>query len=104
MIDHAQFLANAGVIAALSATHKLPSIGPLELPAAGGLMAYGVDFSVLFRRAAYFVDRILNGARPRDIPVEQAIRFKSVLNLKTSQTLGLELPPTMLALADEVIE
>jgi putative ABC transport system substrate-binding protein len=104
MIDHAQFLANAGAIADLGAKHRLPSIGPLELPAAGGLIAYGVSFPDLFRRAAYFVDRILKGAKPGDIPVEQATKFKSVVNLKTAKALGLDVPTSILLRADEVIE
>jgi putative ABC transport system substrate-binding protein len=104
ILDHAQFIANAGTIAALAAKHGFPSVGYLELAATGGLMAYGVDFSVMFRRAAAFVDKILKGARPGDIPVEQATKFRSVINLKTARALGLEVPPTLLALADEVIE
>ena len=76
----------------------------MELPAGGGLIGYGVNFSVLFRRAAAFVDKILKGAKPGDIPVEQATKFKLVLNLKTAKALGLDLPATVLARADEVIE
>jgi putative ABC transport system substrate-binding protein len=104
MIDHAQFLANAGEIGALGAKHQLPSIGPLELPVAGGLMAYGVNFSDLFRRAAYFVDKILKGAKPGDIPVEQPTKFELVLNLNTAKAFGVGFPPGLLAIADEVIE
>jgi ABC-type uncharacterized transport system substrate-binding protein len=104
MTDHAQLLANASTIAALAVRHRLPSIGPLELPPAGGLLAYGVDFSVMFRRAAVFVDKILKGAKPGDIPVEQATKFKSVINLKTARALGIDMPPTLLALTEEVIE
>jgi len=70
MLDHALFTANASAIAALAAKHRLPSIGPLELPASGGLMAYGVNFNDIFRRAAAFVDKILKGAKPGDIPIE----------------------------------
>jgi putative tryptophan/tyrosine transport system substrate-binding protein len=104
MTDHAQLIANAGAIASLAVNHRLPSIGPLELPASGGLLAYGVDFSVLFRRAATFVDKILKGARPGDIPVEQATKFKSLLNLRTAKSLGLDVPTSILLRADEVIE
>jgi putative tryptophan/tyrosine transport system substrate-binding protein len=104
MTDHAYLNANAGTIAALAAEHRLPSIGPLELPPAGGLMAYGVNFSDMFRRAAVFVDKILKGADPSDIPIEQATKFKTVLNLKTTKALGLDIPPTLHARADEVIE
>ena len=67
-------------------------------------MAYGVNFSDFFRRAAYFVDKILKGEKPGDIPIEQPTKFKLVLNLKTAKALGLKFPPTMLATADDVIE
>jgi putative tryptophan/tyrosine transport system substrate-binding protein len=104
MADHGQFLTNADTIVALAAQHRLPSIGPLQLPAGGGLMAYGVNFSDFFRRAAYFVDKILKGEKPGDIPIEQATKFNLVLNLKTAKALGLKFSPTMLSTADEVIE
>ena len=104
VLDHAQFITNAEVITALAAQYRFPSIGPLELPTAGGLMGYGVNFAVMFRRAAAFVDKILKGDNPGEIPVEQATQFKSVINLKTAKVLGLTVPDKMLALADEVIE
>jgi putative tryptophan/tyrosine transport system substrate-binding protein len=91
-------------IADLAATRRLASIGQLEFAASGGLIGYGVDFPALWRRAAYFVDSILKGANASDIPVEQATKFKTIFNLKTAKTLGLEIPPTLLAAADEVIE
>ena len=65
----------------------------------GGLLGYGVDFSALFRRAAYFVDKILKGAKPGDIPIEQATKFITVVNLKTAKALGLDIPPMLLAAA-----
>jgi putative ABC transport system substrate-binding protein len=102
--DHALFIANADAISDLAAKHRLPSIGPLELAGSGGLMAYGVNFSDQFRRAAVFVDKILRGAKPGDIPVEQATKFELVVNLKTAKALGLEIPPTLHARADEVVE
>jgi len=75
-----------------------------EWVAAGGLMSYGTNFPDLYRRAAEFVDKILRGAKPADIPVEQPTRFDLVINLTTAKVLGLTVPPTLLALADAVIE
>jgi putative ABC transport system substrate-binding protein len=104
MQDHGFLLANSDTIAALAVRHRLLSIGPLELPTSGGLFGYGVKFSDFFRRAAFFVDKILKGTKPGDIPIEQAAKFKSIVNLKTAKTLGIDMPTSILLRADEVIE
>ena len=92
-------------IAALAATTRMPAIyGYREHVDDGGLASYGVDLRACFRRGAYFVDKILKGAAPSDLPVEFPTKLELVVNLKTAQALGLEIPPTLLARADEVIE
>jgi putative tryptophan/tyrosine transport system substrate-binding protein len=78
--------------------------GSRDFVEGGGLMSYGVNFSDLFRRAADYVNKILRGAKPADIPVEQPTKFDLVVNLVTAQAIGLSVPPTMLARANEVIE
>jgi len=95
---------NAGAIAKLAAKMRLPSVGFTEFAEAGGLMAYGPNRSEMFRRAAYFVDRILKGAKPADLPVEQATRFETVLNQKTAKALGLQFPQAVRARASREIE
>jgi putative tryptophan/tyrosine transport system substrate-binding protein len=92
-------------LAALALKHRLPGMFPFkENVVAGGLMSYGANPSYLYRRAATYIDKILKGAKPADLPVEQASKYELVINLKTAKALGLELPPTLLARADEVIE
>ena len=92
-------------ITALAASSRLPAMYPWrEFPDAGGLMSYGVIEVFLFRRAATFVDKILKGAKPADLPVEQPTEIKLVVNVKVAKALGLTIPPSLLARADEVIE
>jgi len=94
-----------GKIADLSARLRLPAIFVYKDSAeAGGLMSYGPDRRHIYRRAAEYVDRILKGTKPAALPVEQPTKFELVINLKTAKALGLDIPPTLLALADEVIE
>ena len=102
--EDGEFAASFGAIATLSAANKLASIGAREYAQAGGLIGYGVNLLGLYRRAAYFVDRILKGTKPADLPIEQPTRFEFVINLKTAKTLGVEIAPAMLARADEIIE
>ena len=91
-------------IAQLAIKYRLPAIyQEREFVDEGGLMSYGPDFSDLYRRAAYFVDRILKGAKPADLPVEQPTKFEFVVNLKTAKQIGLTIPPNVLARADKVI-
>ena len=89
----------------LATKHRLPAMyGFKEFVGAGGLMSYGTMQTDLHRRAAAHVDKVLRGVKPADIPVEQATRFELVINLKTAKALGLTIPPSVLALADQVIE
>jgi putative ABC transport system substrate-binding protein len=96
---------NRDLIVTLAARHKLPAVYPeRSYIAAGGLISYGPDVIDQYRRAAGYVDRILKGEKPANLPVQAPTRYETVLNLKTAKTLGLTVPPSLLAIADEVIE
>ena len=104
-LDDPLMLSVSKQIADLAATARLPTIfGSRDFVEAGGLMSFGVDRRDLNRRAADFVDKILKGAKPADLPVEQPTKFELVINLKTARVLGLDMPAQLLARADEVIE
>jgi putative ABC transport system substrate-binding protein len=105
VLPDGMFLAQGDLIIALAARHRLATIyGIRELAEAGGLMAYGASLSDMYRHGASFVDRILKGAKPADLPVEQPTKFELVINLKTAKALGLTIPPSVLVRADRVIE
>lgn len=97
-------IANAALVASIAARHRIAAIGSPEFAAAGALMGYGVDRSVLFRRAATYVDKILRGAKPGDIPIEQPIKFEMVVNMKAAKALGIKIPNSILVRADKLIE
>jgi len=99
------FSAYTARIADLAVKNRLPSMyGLREDVVAGGLLAYGPKYTDLYRRAASYVDKILKGAKPADLPVEQPTTFEFTINLNTARTLGLAIPPAVLAIADEVID
>lgn len=104
VVDDGLFIANARRIANLAIKSRLSSIGFREYCEAGGLVAYGVDFPHIWRRSAIFVDKILKGAKPGDLPIEQAEKFELLVNLKTAKTLGVTMSPSLLARADQVIQ
>ena len=93
------------LIIALAARHKLPAVYVERLfAAAGGLISYGTDFVDQYRRSASYIDRILKGEKPADLPVQAPTKYNLVINLRTGKALGLTVPPSLLARADEVIE
>ena len=96
---------NLKPIVELATKNRLPAMGgDTQFVEAGGLMSYGVGSIDVFRRAAYFVDKILKGAKPADLPVEQPTKFEFIINLKAAKQIGLTIPPNVLALADKVIK
>ena len=99
------FVTHLKRIAELATTHRLPAMFHLrEFAEAGGLVTYGPDRTDLFRRAALYVDKILKGAKPADLPIEQATKLLLVINVRTAKALGLTIPPSLLLRADQVVE
>lgn len=104
VLDDNTLIVNALGIAKLASEQRLPASGWPDFAVAGGLMGYGVNYVDLFRRAATFVDKILKGTKPADIPVERVTKFETVVNLKTAKSLAIDMPTSLLLRADEVIE
>jgi putative ABC transport system substrate-binding protein len=105
LLSDAQFFSARQQISSLAAMHRLPAMyESRESVDDGGLISYGASIPDLTRRAAAFVAKVINGAKPTDLPIEQPTKFELIINLKTAKALGLEVPPTLLARADEVIE
>ena len=101
----AVFFSDRASVVALAAKHRLPAVyGEREFADAGGLMAYATNYAANFRRAATYVDKILKGAKPGDLPIEQPTRVELVINLKSAKALGITLPQSLLLRADEVIQ
>ena len=97
-------IANSGLIAELAASLRIPSSGRSEFPQSGGLLGYGIDLADSYRYAMIYVDKILKGAKPADLPVEQPSKYDVVVNLKTAKALGIKIPNSILVRADKVIE
>ena len=102
--EDAMLMANVSTILDIAIKRRLPSAGDNAFAEAGGLMGYGADQLEIFRRAAYFIGRILKGTKPGDLPVERATRFELIINLKTAKAIGIKIPPTLVQRADKVIE
>jgi len=104
LLDDSMLIDNATAIAKLALISSLPSIGFPAYAEADGLLAFGIDFAELFRHAATFVDKIIRGAKPADLPFERASKFQTIVNLKTAKAIGVEIPTSVLLRADKVIE
>jgi putative ABC transport system substrate-binding protein len=105
LVESPRTVVNRTRIAQLGLKHRLPVMSQFSrLVEVGGLMSYGPDLSDLFGRAAFYVDKILKGAKPADLPIEQPTKYELVINLKTAKALGLIIPPSLLQRADQVIE
>ena len=105
VVPDATIIAHRDLFIALAARYRLPAVYPWRyFVTAGELMSYGVDNIDMLQKAATYVDRILRGAKPVDLPVQAPTKYETAVNLKTAETLGLTIPPTLLATADEVIE
>jgi len=105
VLADAMFLFQRKQIVELAARYRLPTVYQLrEFPEIGGLMSYGTGLSDTYRRVAAFVDKILKGAKPGDLPVEQPTKFELIINLKTAKALGLSIPQSLLLRADQLIE
>ena len=104
IIEDGLFNANIDTLVELAAKHRLFSAGGKELADAGGMLGYGVNFPEIWRRTAYFIDRIFKGAKPGDLPVEQPTRFELAINVKAAKALGITFPPMIMVRAERVIE
>ena len=104
-VPDATIIAHRDLVITLAARHRMPAVFPWRFfVTAGGLMSYGIDNIDVLQKAASYVDRILRGAKPADLPVQAPTKFETAINLKTAKALGLTIPPTLIATADEVIE
>jgi putative ABC transport system substrate-binding protein len=104
LLEDPTLIANSNALAVLAAVNRLPSCGFPEFARAGGLIALGINFADMDYRAATFIDKILKGAKPGELPIERSTKFNTIINLQTAKALGITMPPTLLIRADEVIE